>query len=96
MNRSWYGGKEVANFVGISYDVFCNRRSREVRHRRDGLPRPYSMRPLRFDKAAIDAWRNRHHPVVAAMAPPANDAAPQPAPEGAAWQPFLAQVYAER
>lgn len=75
--RPYYTAAEVAReFAGVALDTFY--RTRQARHARDGLPRPYQERPMRFHRASIDAWRDRFHPLR--PPPAANDAIAPPAP----------------
>lgn len=68
--RPYYTALDIArDFAGVSLDTFY--RTREERHTRDGLPRPYQIRPMRFDRDSIDAWRTRYNPMR--PQPPAND-----------------------
>lgn len=68
-----YSAAEIADDLGISADTLY--RTRAVRETRDGLPKPYSTRPLLWDGPTYRAWRGRHHP-MALRAPAANDSAP--------------------
>jgi len=92
-SRPYYAAKQIAGFLGVSMDSFYKRPVRE-RYYTDpdiALPRPYCAKPLRFDRSAIDAWRGRFHPALAAMAAPANDR--DAAPPG---RDALARHYAAR
>jgi hypothetical protein len=72
-----YTAADICEAIGISLDTLY--RTRETRHTRDGLPRPISEHPLRWERSGFDAWHTRHHPLRPAR--PANDvaAAPEPA-----------------
>lgn len=77
INRFYYTAAEVArDFAGVSLDVFY--RTREIRHTRDGLPRPYQLRPMRFQRSSVDAWQSQFHPLLPPSA--ANDAIAPPVP----------------
>lgn len=94
MTRPFYTSKEMCAILGVGPDTFHCRVTRERWYTRVGLPRPYVDRPLRFDRASIDAWRARHHPAMPQQ-PPANDMAPA-AMDKQAWQARLAEVYGRR
>jgi predicted DNA-binding transcriptional regulator AlpA len=65
-----YTSTDVCEAIGISKDTFY--RTREIRHERDGLPRPISERgPLKWERSGFDAWLTRFHPLRPPR--PAND-----------------------
>lgn len=71
-----YTASDICEAIGISLDTLY--RTRETRHVRDGLPRPISEHPLRWERTGFDAWITRHHPLRPKA--PANDIAAVPAP----------------
>lgn len=72
-----YTATDVCEAIGISKDTFY--RTREIRHERDGLPRPISERgPLKWERSGFDAWLTRFHPLRPAR--PANDVVISPDP----------------
>lgn len=91
--KRFYTAEEVAReFCGVCPDVFY--RTREERHTRDLLPRPYQQRPMRFHRASMDAWQAQFHPLRPDL--PANDviAPPVPADEiEAARRRFASEYY---
>jgi hypothetical protein len=57
-----YSSTEVATAIGVSLDTFY--RTRQIRHKRDGLPAPISERgPFKWERTGFDAWLTRHHPM---------------------------------
>jgi len=85
-----YCSGEIANKLGKSADWFSEHRA-EL-HAKFAMPQPLPQPgQRRWDRGQIDAWLLGYKRLQAA-----NDAGPMPAAEGAAWQPFLAQVYASR
>lgn len=71
-----YSAIDVAEALGISLDTLY--RTRQIRHARDGLPRPISESgPLKFERTGFDAWLTRYHP--ARPPRPANDVSIMPA-----------------
>lgn len=72
-----YSAIDVAEAIGISLDTLY--RTRQIRHTRDGLPRPISETgPLKFERSGFDAWIKRHHPWHPKT--PTNDLAATPDP----------------
>jgi hypothetical protein len=74
--RKTYTAHDVCDALGISLDTLYRTRARW--HERDGLPRPISERPLRWERTGFDAWLTRFHP--ARPKPAANDMTPPPVP----------------
>lgn len=68
---------EIAQRIGVTLDTFYKRRTRY--HMIDGMPRPINStgRPA-YDRAGMEAWLTRFHPLRPAA--PANDPLPHPAP----------------
>jgi hypothetical protein len=66
-----YTAADVAAICSVTTDTFY--RTRLKREQRDGLPPPFQLSPMLFDRAAIDFWRTRHHPLRSGVSPPAND-----------------------
>lgn len=71
-----YTAREICDMIGIELDTLY--RTRERRHERDGLPRPISEHPLKWERTGFDAWLTRHHP--ARPPRPANDVQVIPTP----------------
>lgn len=71
-----YTAREICEAIGITADTLY--RTRERLHSRDGLPRPITEHPLRWERSGFDDWLTRHHP--ARPPRPANDICVQPAP----------------
>lgn len=64
-----YTARDICDALGIGLDTLY--RTREIRHARDGLPRPISEHPLKWERSGFDAWLTRHHPLRPPA--PAND-----------------------
>jgi hypothetical protein len=75
--RSTYTAADVATALDITPDTL--RRTRELRHHRDGLPRPVCLRPLKWERSGFDAWMTRFHPQRPPA--PANDPVAPLAPD---------------
>lgn len=72
-----YSARHVCEAIGISLDTLY--RTRQLRHGRDGLPRPISETgPLKWEPTGFDAWLTRHHPGRPPR--PANDVFQPPSP----------------
>jgi hypothetical protein len=72
-----YSARDICEALDISLDTLY--RTRQLRHGRDGLPRPISERgPLKWERTGFDAWLTRHHPQHPPR--PANDVAAVPDP----------------
>lgn len=71
-----YTAADVCEALGITMDTLY--RTREIRHTRDGLPRPISVHPLKWERTGFDAWNTRYHPLRPQR--PANDVSAEPAP----------------
>jgi predicted DNA-binding transcriptional regulator AlpA len=69
-----YTAPEICEALGITLDTLY--RTRERRHDRDGLPRPFQEHPLKWERSGFDAWLTRHHPLRPPR--PANDVAVVP------------------
>jgi hypothetical protein len=66
-----YTAAEVAAICSVHVDTFY--RTRLKRQARDGLPAPFQLTPMLFDKGSIDFWRTRHHAARIGVLTPAND-----------------------
>lgn len=88
-----YTARDVCEAIGIKPDTLY--RTRERLHARDGLPRPITEHPLRWERSTLDAWLTRHHP--ARPPRPANDiVAPPPAATDDEHRARLALAYGGR
>ena len=92
-----YSSAQIAQLLDRGAEWFYEHRE-QLQAR--GMPAPLDLPGHRqWSRAQIDAWlAGVDKRAVAGKLPlrPANDAAPVPAPEAAAWEPYLRQVYAAR
>jgi predicted DNA-binding transcriptional regulator AlpA len=67
--------KELCRRLGISLATFYRTRGRL--HVEEGLPHCLTrFRPYRWDRASIDAWFGRYHPLAPQRAPANDDTSP--------------------
>lgn len=85
-----YTTRDMAEICGVTLDCFYKRR--RVYQVRNGMPAPYKTGC--WDRASVDAWRQRNHP-AAPKAKPANDVAPTILPgNDEQWTEYLHSIYA--
>lgn len=90
MREAPFTAAELAARLGRSTDWLYRHFDRLVIE--DRMPLPLSsIGRRRWDRATIEAWLGRHHPLAPA-APPANDNAGRPAGDQD-WRAYLAQAY---
>lgn len=82
---------ELAGMLGRSRDWLYRNLARL--HLEEGLPQPLTARGHKvWDRASVEAWLGRHHPMAPAQ--PANDdGAPPPDATREAWSHRLAEAY---
>ena len=90
-----YTSKDIAAKLGVTIETFYDTRGRL--HAEDGLPAPLTRhRPYKWDRASIDAWFARHHPLAPKLATPANDPVPTTTADVDRWREALADHYGAR
>jgi hypothetical protein len=91
MNTAPMTARDVAARLGVTIETFYFNRQRY--HLVDKMPRPLNATGRqKYDRASMEAWFSRHHPLAPAR--PANDIVSPPRPNNdEEWRDFLHKHY---